>query len=63
MAKKLKQTHIEKLRNKTYQELHIELEYWKTLESIYLNRGIDYHYELRESRNSLKKVELSNTRI
>lgn len=59
MARKIKQTYIEKLRNKTYQELHIELEYWKTLESRYLNWGIDYHYELQESRNSLKKVELA----
>lgn len=59
MARKVKQTYIEKLRNKTYQELHIELEYWKTLESRYLNWGIDYHYELQESRNSLKKVELA----
>lgn len=35
------------------------MEYWKTLESRYLNWGIDYHYELQESRESIKKVELA----
>lgn len=39
MARKVKQTYIEKLRNKTYQELHIELEYWKTLVDRYTEWG------------------------
>lgn len=55
MARIDNKNYIEEIRHKTYQELHIELEYWKTLIERYTEWR--HHSYLSKSKQHYREVE------